>query len=160
MKRNQTDFINNLGIGAFIFLSILEFSGLIEYLLRYFLIITKTNSKIILWLPDLISLIISSAILIWIVNKYNKPIEIDTRKTLLKSIYLFFGLILLGFPVVYLGMDFLNDKFPKEFDLYDKARSENYNLQGYVAYIPIMEYLIFGIILLIRRKSVANKELW
>ncbi len=156
MKRNQTDFINNLGIGAFAFLSILEFCGLIQYVLRNILIITKTESKLILWLPEITSLILFLILLVWVINKYNKQVEINTRKTLIKSIIIFFGIILLQYLFTFYGTRYFIDKYFTEFELYHNARKENYELQGYIALIPILKYLIFGIILLIKRKTVAN----
>jgi hypothetical protein len=156
LKRNQTDFINNLGIGAFAFLSILEFCSFIQYALRNILILIKTEAKLILWIPEITSLILFLITLIWIINKFDKKVEINTRKTLIKSIIIFFGIILLQYLFSFYGTSYFIDKYFEEYELYHNARKENYELQGYIAFIPILKYLIFGIILLIKRKTVAN----
>lgn len=156
MKKQQTDFINNLGIGVFIFLSILEFCGLIEYLLRNIFIITKIESKLILWLPEILSLIIFSIILIWLKIKINKQTEIDTRKVLVWSIIIFFGIILLQYVFTYYGTSYFLDNYVEEFELFHYARKGYYELHGYIAYIPILKYLLFGFILLFNEKTVAN----
>ena len=156
MKKNQTDFINTLGIGAFTFLSINEFSVFIAFVLEIVLVITKTDSKLIQWLPDLINLVIFSMILIWIINKHYRPTKIDTRKTLIKSIAILFGIFLLHILFSFLKFGFLVVQYSTEFNLYYESLKGNYNLQGYTVFIPILKYLIFAIILLIKRKTVAN----
>lgn len=156
MKRNQTDFINNLGIGAFIFLAIFEFSGLFEYIFRHVLIITKLDSKLILWLPSIISFLFYTIILIWVINRLNRLIVIDTRKTLIKSIVLFCGILLIQFLYITYATDFIIDKYPKEFDSYHNARKGNHVLLANLAYISILQYLIFGLLLINKGKTVAN----
>ncbi len=153
MKRIQSDFINNLGIGAFAFLSIFEFCGLLEYLVRNVFIISKVDSRIILWLPEIISLIAFVILIVWTVNKYNKLIEIDTRKVLIQAIGVFFGIVLLQFLITYLGGDYFIDIYPEEFDLYIDGRKGNYELLGYIALIPILKYVFLGILLLTKNSS-------
>jgi len=158
LKRKQTYFINKLGIGAFAFISISEFCGLIEYLIENVLIITKTEPKMIIWLPEIISLILFSIIVIWGIKKYNKPIEIDTQKTLNSLIFLFFGILLLQFLFTYFGTEFIMEKYSEEFDFYNKANKGSLMLRGYFAFTPILQYAVFGIILLMKRKTVANNS--
>ncbi|MEK6152557.1 hypothetical protein WIW50_04830 [Flavobacteriaceae bacterium 3-367] len=153
MKRIQPDFSNNLGIGAFAFLSIFEFCGLLEYLARNVFIISKVDSKIVLWLPEIISLIAFVILIVWTVNKYNKLIEIETRKVLIKAIGLFFGIILLEFLITYLGGDYFIDNYPEEFDLYIDGGKGNYELLGYIALIPILKYVFLGVLLLTKNSS-------
>ncbi|BAO56196.1 hypothetical protein NMS_2187 [Nonlabens marinus S1-08] len=68
---------------------------------------------------------------------------------------MFFGIITLQFLFTYFGTDYLMEKYPTEFDSYIDKRKGNYELQGYIAFIPILKYVIFGIILL-GKKTVAN----
>ena len=42
------------------------------------------------------------------------------------------------------------EKYTTEFDLYNDGRKGNYQLQGYIAFIPILKYVVFAIILLIK----------
>ena len=156
MKKNQTDFINKLGIGAFAYISISQFCDLFEYLLENVLIITKTEPKMIIWLPEIISLILFTIIVIWGIKKYSKPIEIDTRKTLNSLIFLFFGILLSQYLFIYFGTEFLMEKYSAAFDFYYNANKGSLILRGYLAFIPILQYVVFGIILLMKRKTVAN----
>ena len=156
MKKIQTDFINKLGIGAFAYISISEFCGLFEYIFENVLIITKTEPKMIIWLPGIISLILFIVIVIWGIKKFDKPIEIDTRKTLISLIYLYFGILIMQYLFVYLGTDFLTEKYSAEFDFYHNANKGSLMLRGYLANIPILLLIVFGIILLMKRKTVAN----
>jgi hypothetical protein len=156
LKKNQTDFINKLGIGAFAYISISEFCGLFGYLFEDVLIITKTEPKLIIWLPQIISLILFTIIVFWGIKRYDKPIEIDTRKTLNSLIYLFIGILILQFLFIHLGTEFLTEKYSTEFDFYYKANKGSLMLRAYLAYIPILQYVVFGLILLMKRKTVAN----
>ena len=156
LKRNQTDFINKLGIGAFAIISITEFCGLLEYLFRYVLIIIKTEPKIVVWLSEIISLLIFSIIVVWGINKYNKTNEIDSGKTLNSLIIIFFGILITQFLFTYFGAEILIKKYSSEFEFYSNANKGGLMLQGYLAFIPILQYVVLGIILLMKRKTVAN----
>lgn len=112
----------------------------------------------IIWLPEIISLILFSIIVIWGIKKYNKPIEIDTQKTLNSLIFLFFGILLLQFLFTYFGTEFIMEKYSVEFDFYNKANKGSLMLRGYFAFTPILQYAVFGIILLMKRKTVANNS--
>ena len=88
----ETDFIGKLGIGAFAYISISEFCGLIEYLFENVLIISGIEPLTTIWLPEIMSLLLFTLIVIWGIKKYNKPNEIDIRKTLKSLIAIFFGI--------------------------------------------------------------------
>ena len=81
----------------------------------------------------------------------------NTRKTLIISIALFFGIILLQYLFTFYGTGHFIDKYFEEFELYHNARKENYELQGYIAFIPILKYVILGIILLMKRNTISNE---
>tara|TARA_R100001369_G_scaffold31716_3_gene56248 strand:+ start:2404 stop:2886 length:483 start_codon:yes stop_codon:yes gene_type:complete len=156
LKKIQTDLINKLGIGAFAFISISEFCGLMEYLFENVLIITKTEPKMIMWLPQIMSLILFLILVVWGIEKYSKAIEINTRKTLNALIMLFFGILLLQFLTISFGTEVLVEKYSTEFDIYTKANKGSLILRSYLAYIPLLQYVILVIILLRKRKTVAN----
>ncbi len=156
MEKTQTDFINKLGIGAFAYISISEFCGLIEYLFENVLIIAGTKPITTIWLPEIMSLFLFTIIVVWGIKKYNRPIEIDTRKTLKSLITIFFGILILQFLFSYFGTDFLMEKYSTEFENYAKANKGSLMLRGYLAFLPILQFVILGIILLINKKTVAN----
>lgn len=156
MKNNQIDSIGNLGIGVFGFLSIIEFSNLIEQISQHTLIITNPSSILTLWLPDIISLIVFSILLIWSIKKVKTSTKINTRKTVIGSIVLFFGIIVLQFIYSFIGTEFLFNNFSKEFDSYVQIKSANIDLQVYIVFNSILKYLIFAILLLMERKRLPN----
>ncbi|MCB0410593.1 MAG: hypothetical protein KDD29_10270 [Flavobacteriales bacterium] len=159
MKKTQTDFINKLGIGAFAYISISEFCGLIEYVFENILIIAGTGAKTIIWLPEIMNLILFTIIMVWGIKKYSKPIEMDTQKALKFLIIIFFGILILQFLFSYFGTDFLREKYSIEFENYAKANKGSLMLRGYLAFLPILQFVILAIILLMNKKTVANKEL-
>ncbi|MFH4969408.1 hypothetical protein V8G61_14475 [Gaetbulibacter sp. M240] len=152
----ETDFIGKLGIGAFAYISISEFCGLIEYLFENVLIISGIEPLTTIWLPEIMSLLLFTTIVVWGIKKYNKLTEIDTRKTLKSLIVIFFGILILQFLFTYFGTDFLMEKYSAEFENYAKGNKGSLILRGYLAFLPILQFVILGIILLMNKKTVAN----
>lgn len=152
----ETDFIGKLGIGAFAYISISEFCGLIEYLFENVLIISGIEPLTTIWLPEIMSLLLFTLIVIWGIKKYNKTNEIDIRKTLKSLIAIFFGILILQFLFSYFGTDFLMEKYSAEFENYTKGNKGSLILRGYLAFLPILQFVILGIILLMNKKTVAN----
>ena len=152
----ETDFIGKLGIGAFAYISISEFCGLIEYLFENILIISGIEPLTTIWLPEIMSLLLFTTIVVWGIKKYNKLTEIDIRKTLKSLIVIFFGILILQFLFTYFGTDFLMEKYSAEFENYAKGNKGSLILRGYLAFLPILQFVILGIILLMNKKTVAN----
>ena len=158
MKRTKTDFINKIGIGAFAYISISEFCGLIGYIFENILIIAGTGAKTIIWLPEIMNLILFTIIVVWGIKKYSEPIEMDAQKTLKFLITIFFGILILQFLFSYFGTDFLREKYSIEFENYAKANNGNLMLRGYLAFLPLLQFVILAIILLMNKKTVTNNE--
>ena len=156
MKENQTDLINKLGIGAFTFISINELSGLLEYLIENVLIITRSDPKLIIWLPQTISFILFAILVIWSIKIIKQPTEQNPQRTLNTLIFIWFIILLSQFLITYFGTEILLDNYSEEFDFYHNADKGSLIFRGYLAFIPILHYLIFAIILLLKRKTVAN----
>ena len=152
----ETDFIEKLGIGAFAYITISEFCGLMEYIFENVLIISGIEPLTTIWLPEIISLLLFTIIVVWGIKKYNRPTEIDVRKTLKSLIIIFFGILTLQFLFTYFGTDFLMEKYLTEFQNYTKANKGSLMLRGYLAFLPILQFVILGIILLTNKKTVAN----
>jgi len=152
----ETDFISKLGIGAFAYISISEFCGLIEYLFENILIISGIKPITTIWLHEIVSLLLFTMIVIWGIKKYNRPIEIDIQKTLKSLITIFFGILILQFLFSYYGTDFLMEKYSTEFENYAKGNKGSLILRGYLTFLPILQFVILGIILLMNKKTVAN----
>ena len=158
-EENQKNYINYYGIGVFAFLLILELSDLVQYAIESILIISKVSPKMTLWFPDVLSFVVYLALIIWAIIKFNKLKQLNSRKFLIKLIISFFILLLFQYAFTFYIHEFLMDKFSEEYDLYFDGLKGNYNLQGYVAFIPIVQYLILGILLLLKNSSQQRTEL-
>jgi hypothetical protein len=152
----ETDFIGKLGIGAFAYISISEFCGLVEYLFENVLIISGIEPLTTIWLPEIMSLLLFTTIVVLGIKKYNKLTEIDIQKTLKSLIVIFFGILILQFLFTYFGIDFLMEKYSAKFENYAKGNKGSLILRGYLAFLPILQFVILGIILLMNKKTVAN----
>jgi len=153
IKEQQTNLINILGVGAFGFLATFEFSSFIEYLTEQLLFINLPGSVSILWVPELVGLIIFSVITVWAINKFNKSTALSTKKTLTSLIIAFFGIMLIRYVYSMTGTGLLLENFPEEFTAFHELRSENHPLQRLDTINPILKYLIFGVTVLVKRKS-------
>ena len=156
MKKVSPEFINYIGIGVFSILSIFELSGIVELIAENGLIITKTKALSVRWLSELAGVIFFVVTLLWVLNIFRKLTELNTRKTLIKLVILFFGFILIQALLSYLISGFLSVQFSDEFMIYFDGLKENYIEQSYLALIPILKYLILGIVFLVERKTIAN----
>ncbi|MCF7560345.1 hypothetical protein L3X39_06800 [Sabulilitoribacter multivorans] len=148
--------LNIIGIGIFTFLSIYEFSGLMEYLSEQLLFINLPYSLSILWLPELIGLLAYLILLIWAINKIKNLIPISSSKTFAISIMIFFILLLVKFIYSFYGTGLLFERFPVEFDAFHKLRDENQQLQRIMGFFPILKYLILALILYFNKKLDFN----
>ena len=66
------------------------------------------------------------------------------------------GFLILQFLFSYFGTDFLIEKYSAEFENYAKGNKGSLILRGYLAFLPILQFVILGIILLMNKKTVAN----
>ncbi len=146
MRLNKSDFIKIIGIGAFLFLSVIEFSSFVEYVLRHLQIAIFNESFGFQWLPELVGLIIFSSILISIFNNTKKLLEIKFKNLLLILICVFFGILLLQFFYPFWGTDFILENYPQEFSTYYEARADS-NTQFIIGTIQIIKYVVFTVVL-------------
>lgn len=156
MKKKQSDIITILGIGAFGFLSILEFCSLLEYTIENLLIVNKIEPILIIWLPKIISLILFTIILVASIMKVKRATEINTRKVLLQLIIVYFLIFILQFLSTYYITDYLIKGYQVAFDSYIKGLEANYELQPYIAAIPLLKYVILAVLLLSFRTTESD----
>ncbi|MGB5700728.1 hypothetical protein [Muriicola sp.] len=154
MKITKADYFNLLGIGAFLFLSIQQFSSLVVFVLRYAQSVLFSGSKEFLWLPELIGLIVFTLILLWTLHRGSSMLINNPGKLLLILVILFFGITLLQilFPII--GAEFMV-RHAEEFADYSDRR-KNLFPQLILGLIKFLYYLVFLIVLFLKRKTVVN----
>lgn len=155
-KKDNLKIFNSIGIGIFAFLTIYELTGLIEYLFRQFLFISTPKSLSILWLPQSIGIAVYVIFLLWAAKKLKKSKPIDSSKTLVATLVIFFVLMLVKFLYSMYGTGLLFARFPEEFDAFHKLRDENQDLQRLMAFVPTLKYLIAAVFLFLNRKAVSD----
>ena len=155
MKETNNKVLSHLGIGAFAYLSINKFCGLIEHIIQNILIITQTTSRTVLWLPEVIDLIMFVLLIIISINEAYRLIKLNSRKILLIFIGIFFGVTVLQILFSFFISSYLMENYTEEFNLYYDATRESYELQGYVAFVPIIKFILFAIIISLK-KTVTN----
>jgi len=156
LKKVSPEFISYIGIGAFTILWIFELSVILDLIAENILIITKTKSLSASWLSELIGVFFFIVILTWVLNYFRKLTELNTRKTLIKSIVIFFGMMLLQFSFSFLVSGFLNVQFSDAYNLYYDGLKGNYSQRAYLSLIPISKYVILALVFFVERKTIAN----
>ena len=151
----KNDFI---GIGIFVFLTIFELSNLLEYLLGQLLFLTKPGLLAILWLPEVFGMAIYIALLLWGINKVSKSTFLFSRKILIRSVVIFFVLILVKFLYSMYGTGLLYEAYPEEFEAFHVLRDENAGLQSMMAFVPTLKYLVAALLFLFNKKAIANND--
>ncbi|MEP5340573.1 MAG: hypothetical protein ABJL44_03185 [Algibacter sp.] len=158
-NKQQINWIDSVGIGLFMMSAIMRFSYLLEIIFGDFLIAIGLGPKMVLWLPKIISLLFVVIISILVINKMNTMDDVISRKNLKKVIGIFFGFLIIQVLYSTFRFDIMSYLYPKEFDaFYDKDTIGNKDI--YVAlinFIPLLKYLAFGSILLLKRDEAAGK---
>jgi len=146
LEINKSDFIKISGIGAFLFLSIIEFSSLVERILEYLQIAMITQSVGLQWLPDLLGLIIFSVLTIWTFSNIEKLLKVKLKKLLLIVVLVFFGILLLQFISPFLGTEYILRNYTEEFSSFYEARSDS-TAQMIIGISQLSKYVVFAFIL-------------
>lgn len=146
MELNKSDFIKIIGIGAFLFLSIIEFSSLSESILENLQIAMTSKSFGLQWLPDLLGLIIFSVLAIWAFNNMEKLMKVSLKKLLLISALIFFGILLLQFISPFLANEYILMNYAEEFSTFHEGRRD-FTTQMIIGISQILKYVVFTFVL-------------
>lgn len=152
-NRNSSDFINILGIGVFSIYSLFELSDFIKYVLQQVFIINEVKAKTILWLPSVISLIFFTLILITVIKSFNKRKQINFKRTLNVVVTIFFVIIIFQFLFSFFVSPIFLDNYSQEYELYYDNIDGYYEIQAYVGFISILEYLILAFVFMKRKTA-------
>ncbi|MEP1489789.1 MAG: hypothetical protein ABJK28_15310 [Algibacter sp.] len=156
-NKQQINWIDSVGIGLFMMFSIMEFSSLLEYLLVHFFVAMGANIEMILWLPKIIGFLLVIVISVLVLNKMNTMHQVVSRKNLKTWTGIFFGIVIIQTLYNIYGSEFMYDKYSDEFDNYYSTLRGEYLLQSFLSFIPLLKYLAFGSILLLKRDEAAGK---
>ncbi len=146
MGIKKTDFIKILGIGVFLFLSVLEFSGLIGYSLQHLQIAFLSESVEIYWLPELIGLWFFCTIMVWALNRVVKLFPANFSKLLLILVLVYVGVFLVQFLYPFVGTDFILSNYVDEYSSFYESRRTVGN-QVTIGTLQLTKYLFFGFLL-------------
>ncbi|WP_369993325.1 hypothetical protein [Winogradskyella sp.] len=158
MSKSSTTVFNSIGISIFAFLAIVEFSNLLEYIFEQVLFITLPGSLTTLWLPEVLSMVLYVAILLWAIKQIKTSTTLFSNKVLLYAVLIYFGLILIRFLYSMYGTGLLFEKFPEAFDAFHKLRDEHRDLQGIMAFAPTLKYLIAAILIFLNKNALAKNS--
>ena len=145
-----------MGIGAFLFLSVQELSYLMEYILRDLHKLIVSEYEILLWFPELVGLLFFTIILIWTFKIGPGLVENNSNKIIVCLMVIFFFILFLKFLYPIFGTEFMLINYPEKFKSYFDAR-KNYITQAIIGVLQILKYVVFAVMLLGKRKTVANK---
>lgn len=158
-KSNQSiNWMDSIGIGMFLFFTILQFSSLSEQVLRHLFIALEIKSKIIFWLPELLGLLVIAVISVFALNKMNAIPNIVSRKTLKNILVIYFVTAVMQTCYSIYGSEYLYNVFTQEFETYYAAVSENYLFQGFMGLIGLLKYVVFGVVLYLKREDVVLED--
>jgi hypothetical protein len=153
LEINKSDFIKIIGIGAFLFLSIIEFSSLAESIMELLQIAMTSQSFGLQWLPDLLGLFIFSVLAIWTFHNIEKLLKVKLKKLLSIMVLVFFGILLLQFIRPFLGTEYILRNYTEEFSAFYEARRDS-NAQVIIGISQILKYMAFVFVLYF--KTIAN----
>ncbi|TVZ49866.1 hypothetical protein [Olleya sp. Hel_I_94] len=159
MNKLKSELISIIGIGAFTYLSISGFFIMIKDILRDLFIILNTDNALNFWTTEIVIFVlftITSFLAIKLLFRGIEKSEFKTRKIFITLFIGFFVIQILQFLYSYFGTDYVIENHNEKFrDFYGYLR-ENSMLGFYSSLIGICKYLMFGIIILIGKKTVAN----
>ena len=148
----KSKIIHYFGIGAFFILTLFELCGFFGEILKDTLIVSEQDPKMTYILSVLTSLITFTIMLILLVKKIKSYSDKNSRKILLTSIFsLIFIWILTACYDQFISGN-LKLKYTDNFNNYLEFWKEEYLLMGILAGVPILYYIILGIV-------VFNKKL-
>ena len=93
----EVNWIDSIGIGLFGFLTVLEISSFFQFIVRHLLIVCGIEPEFILWIPQVLSLVLVIFIPLWILSNINSINHVVSKQNLIRTIFLFFGIIVLQF---------------------------------------------------------------
>lgn len=151
---NQKAFnINTIGIGIFLWISIISFSYLISLILEKMLMINAIPFEISFWIYNGVSFLFYCVITFIALNYLSKLKAINYSNMYLILIVAVFVLQLLHILIQYFGSNLLDHFYSEEISKYYEFQSNYISLYSYQYIFEFLKYVYLGIILLILNNS-------
>ena len=148
---NKSNFIKVIGIGAFLFLSILELTILIEETLIQLQIILTANASIeVQWFPEFIGLLIFSVLTFWTLRYTEKLVQMQRKRLLIISILVFFGILLLQFIQPLVTTQYILRNYLDAFSHFYENRN-TYSNQMIIGILDIVKYAVFALAVYLKK---------
>lgn len=157
-KINNVQFLNMIGIGVFLLLATFEVVEVITMLFRDILSIQNFNGKTVYLLPELLSPLIFGTIFYFgLCLAIKKEVLYSSSNTLIKSISVFFAIIILQFAYCFFFKETFISKYSAIYKLFYSGQMNQNQIHIYVSFIPISKHIIAALILLILSKKLMPK---
>ena len=145
--------INTIGIGIFLWISIMCFTHLIYLIIEKMLIYNGIPFEISFWINNSVSTIFYCAISFISLNYFNKLQNINYSKLYLilisSIVVIMFGRLIFQ----YVSTNYLEKFYKEELIIYNINQSENVFLYSYASIFEYLKYIFLGIILWILNNS-------
>lgn len=145
--------INLIGIGIFLWISIICFTHLIYLITEKMLIFNGIPFEISFWIYNSVSIIFYCAILFISLNYFNKLQNINYSKLYLILIGLIIIIMFGRIVFQYISTNYLEKSYKEELIIYNINQSENVFLYSYASIFEYLKYICLGIILWILNNS-------
>jgi hypothetical protein len=156
---NKKQLILIIGIGAFILSAVNGFTYLIKVISRDFQIWLNQEPILNFWITELSQFLIFILLGILALRIFIRNYDFSLKRLMKIFIFwiiaYFISQLLQYLHTKYLTSFLLESKF-EEFKMYSEYIRENYSLKSYQSSFVFFRYLIFGVIIYIGQKTVAN----
>ena len=140
--------IHYFGIGAFFILTLFELCGFFGDILKDTLIVFNQSPKLTYILSVLTALITFTVMLILLLKKIKSTSENNSRKLLVISIFSLLIIWFVEFCYEQYITEYLKTKYTENYNNYLEFWKEEYLLFGILAGVPVLYYIILGIVVL------------
>jgi FlaA1/EpsC-like NDP-sugar epimerase len=145
--------INTIGIGIFLWISIMCFTHLIYLIIEKMLIFNRIPFEISFWIFNSVSTIFYCAVTFIALNYFNKAQSINYSKLYLLLIISIIVVLLVRIIFQYVSTNYIEKSYEEELIIYNINQSENVFLYSYASIFEYLKYIFLGVILWILNNS-------
>jgi len=161
MKENSKTLIGFFGIGAFCVLTIIGFSYLVKVILRDMNFVLNTKPILNYWTTELIALVFFGIVSFFSINwisKKSESINKNINYTLFSLIGFYVLFQLLQFLYTFYGTQYIMENHMDSLGKYYDYIKEKPFYETYSSLMLYVKYLIFGILIFIKTRTLTNAE--
>ncbi len=154
MKTNNATIFNQLGLGAFTCLSIITFSDVLAAISENIFIINGVVSHLSFWLPVVLSFTAFLVLLFWVLKYIENKETLNIRRLFIASMLIFAGLLIVQSLIELIKSVYILTEYQESYIEYLRFGTDEYLLYAIKAAFKLLKYPVFGIVLLIRAKTI------